>query len=95
MRWAISIESCPDGTFCPITPFLGSPTWVVCPCAKEVFGFCVDATALGIVDDGYGICYLFECLECNKKTTKTKITRSLGKMVGKPLGWGPLNNQPH
>ena len=57
------------GASCPINstsdPIWGSPTWVVCPFAKEVFGFCVDATALGIVDDGHGICYLFECLECN------------------------------
>ncbi len=22
-------------------------------------------------------------------------TTIIGKMVGKPLGWGPLNNQPH
>ena len=70
------------GASCPINstsdPIWGSATWVVCPFAKEVFGFCVDATARGIVDDGHGICYLFECLECNRKTSP-RSQRSLRK----------------
>ena len=43
--------------------------------------------------------HLFQCLAglgvpgCNLRLDSQ--TTIMGKMVGKPLGWGPLNNQPH
>ncbi len=40
------------------------------------------------------------CEPCPLKRGGTSIVREIalqfmGKMVGKPLGWGPLKNQPH